>query len=224
MFRSILNTAAEAARRIGPVEAAATTTAAMSDTKTIITRSVTKSRVVRTSAFHFFQVVCNVGEYSEFLPFCTHSQILRYSPYSPQTMFDAVLTIGYLPFFTETYVSRVTIQQSELPWTVQTKSIQSTIVHSISSTWKVSPAPILSLSAHHPNAPRLPQSHNEKSKEDQFQCCNVELHVEMQVTDPFITSVLDQVLEQVASRQVEAFETRAYTTVASPTTKDREIH
>jgi ribosome-associated toxin RatA of RatAB toxin-antitoxin module len=210
LFRSILSTAAEAAQRIGnAADAAATTTATVIGKTNSRTRQVTESRLVRTSPAHFYKIICNVSEYSDFLPYCSKSQILRHS--SCRTMFDAVLTVGYPPFFTETYVSRVTMKQSSVPWTVQTKSLQSTIINSISSTWKVYPAPLLS-NRNDGNNVALPLSTPRQGGEivQQEQCCYVELLVEMQVSDPLIISVLDQVLVQVASTQVEAFEKRAY--------------
>jgi ribosome-associated toxin RatA of RatAB toxin-antitoxin module len=126
-------------------------------------------------------------------------------------MFDAVLTVGYPPFFTETYVSRVTMKQSTVPWTVQTKSIQSNIISSISSTWKVYPAPPLSSCSdiNRVDGPLYVPNHKGEM-EHHRNTCYVELTVEMQVSDPFIISVLDQVLVKVATSQVEAFEKRAY--------------
>jgi hypothetical protein len=126
-------------------------------------------------------------------------------------MFDAVLTVGYPPFFTETYVSRVTMKQSTVPWTVQTKSIQSNIISSISSTWKVYPAPPLSSCSDINRVDDPLYGPNRKEETEQHRnTCYVELSVEMQVSDPFIISVLDQVLVKVATSQVEAFEKRAY--------------
>lgn len=192
IFRSILNTATETV--VQKLEAANATK-----------RSVTKSRLVRASPAHFYEIVCNVNDYSKFLPFCSHSKVLRHSPC--RTMFDAVLTIGYPPFFTETYVSRVTMggqSASATPlWTVQTKSLQTNIVQSISSTWKI--YPVLE------NARRSNEDEGRESHPSQH--CNVELMVEMQVNDPLIISVLDQVLEKVATQQVEAFEKRANNTL-----------
>jgi ribosome-associated toxin RatA of RatAB toxin-antitoxin module len=203
-FRSIFETASEAAQRIGG------TTATAPGKANLITRKVTESRMVRTTPEHFYPIICNVSEYSEFLPYCSKSQILRFS--SCQTMFDAVLTVGYPPFFTETYVSRVTMKQSAIPWTVETKSIQSNIISSISSTWKLYPALSSSFNRVDDNI-SVPSHKGEK--EQHLKSCYVELSVEMQVSDPFIISVLDQVLAKVATSQVEAFEKRAYSLMES---------
>jgi ribosome-associated toxin RatA of RatAB toxin-antitoxin module len=48
----------------------------------------------------------------------------------------------------------------------------------------------------------------EAERDDKEIHCNVDFQVEMTVSDPVIVAVLDQVLQQVASRQVQAFEQR----------------
>ena len=78
-----------------------------------------------------FTVVTSVTSYSEFLPFCTHSEILpnntlsspkikldhptSFPPLPPSKIlvktFPATLTIGYTPLLSDTYTSSVTIKK-----------------------------------------------------------------------------------------------------------------
>lgn len=126
--------------------------------------------------------------YYRFLPLCTHSQILRRRN---ATHFEATLTVGLPPLFSETYVSAVTVDLDHL--VVETKSIQSQSFDGLSSRWKLLPVQLQPPLFKHNN-------HN-------FQC-HVDFQVEMTVSDPIIQSTLDRVLEQIAGKQVEAFAAR----------------
>lgn len=96
------------------------------------------------------------------------------------TSFDARLTVGLPPFFEETYVSRVKTDPTNL--IIKSDSIQSKLFDSLSSRW-----------------------HLTKTAGND---CMVDFQVNMTVSDPVIVSVLDQVLQQVAAKQVDAFDQR----------------
>eukprot|EP00586_Coscinodiscus_wailesii_P015438 CAMPEP_0172517028 /NCGR_PEP_ID=MMETSP1066-20121228/281209_1 /TAXON_ID=671091 /ORGANISM="Coscinodiscus wailesii, Strain CCMP2513" /LENGTH=108 /DNA_ID=CAMNT_0013298783 /DNA_START=275 /DNA_END=601 /DNA_ORIENTATION=+ len=97
-------------------------------------------------------------------------------------MYDAALTVGLPPLFTEHYVSRVTLHRRDL--IVEAKSVKSKAFESLKSRWKLN------------------------SVEGEDGSCDVDFEVEMTVRDPVITQVIDSVLEQVAGRQVDAFQRR----------------
>merc|ERR1719273_960120 len=97
-------------------------------------------------------------------------------------MYDATLTVGLPPLFTERYVSRVTVDDVKM--TVDARSIKSSSFDSLKSRWKL----------------------RESGDCDRY--CDVEFEVEMSVSDPIIKEVIDGVLEKVAGQQVEAFQRR----------------
>ena len=99
-------------------------------------------------------------------------------PGGSKQSFEATLTVGIPPLLQETYVSRVTVGD----WVVRTESIESKWLDSLRSEWKLS--------------------------ETVDRECLVDFSVEMTVSDPLIVGALDQFLEQVAGRQVDAFAER----------------
>lgn len=180
----------------------------------IPTRTHKEHRVLPFHPRHFFQVVSDVNSYSNFLPYCQKSKILRYSECS--TMFDAVLQIGFLSI-KEEYISRVRtiIKRSEDSnnendnnskeehyfYVIQTKSIRESqpngIIESISSQWIIQQSPTTT-----------------DNKHDESMSCMVKFEMEMQLSsDNFvIQKVLDQVWENIAKGQVDAFQKRCHNT------------
>lgn len=73
--------------------------------------------------------------------------------------------------------------------TVESRSIQSNLFDSLKSRWKLSDATF--------------EGHDQEDKQ-----CHVDFEVEMSVSDPLVCGVLDQVLSEVAGRQVASFEKR----------------
>jgi coenzyme Q-binding protein COQ10 len=156
---------------------------------TPVTKRHVERKILSTNPSHLYRIIKDVDSYSKFLPMCSHSQVLRSSRSpSPSTngrsSFQATLTVGLPSLFQETYVSDVLLNPQELM--VETKSIQSKLFDSVSSRWK------------------LAEIKDGARKGD----CMVDFEVEMTVSDPFIMATLDEVLRQVASRQVDAFEKR----------------
>jgi ribosome-associated toxin RatA of RatAB toxin-antitoxin module len=124
-----------------------------------------------------------------FLPLCSHSQILRhtYQSGADRLCFEATLTVGLPPFFQETYTSAVTVIPDRL--TVETVSISSKHFDSLKSRWQLSNVVV------------------DEGVIDHTKCA-VDFGVEMTVSDPLIIGTLEQVLQQVAGRQVDAFAAR----------------
>lgn len=164
-------------------------------------------KIVATPPEHLFSIVNDVDAYETFLPFCKSSRILRKS--SCETQFDASLRIGVSdlpPFNTieEEYVSRVKLENKNdngrKEWTVEAKSIRSTLFHGLSSKWSIREV-------------KDPDMTLTKGAEDALApWTKVEFQVEMIVSDPILATALDSILESVANQQIEAFEKRCLET------------
>ena len=149
-----------------------------------VTKRHVESRVLRAvHPLHLFRIIQDVDRYKEFLPLCKESRVFNIA--SDGRSFEGTLTVGMPPVFTETYTSKVRIFPETL--TVTSESIQSTRFESLKSRWTLSKA---------------------EDEDQAVTACHVDFEVEMTVSDPIIVNVLDQVLENVAGRQVEAFEKR----------------
>ena len=172
----------------------------MEATSPIIKRHM-EHRILKTHPKHLFQIIIDVDLYHQFLPLCTKSKILRHS--NCGTMFDATLSVGLNPTLSEEYVSRVRLDKECL--TVESKSIKSSVIESLSSRWKlkeVSPMD-LDLALQEQNDATLGCAIDESTKWSE-----VQFEVEMSVRDPIMKLALDQVWEDVARGQMNAFERR----------------
>ena len=146
-----------------------------------VTKRHVERRILKVKCDGLFQIIQDVDRYQEFLPLCTASKVLRRSDCG--AFFDASLTVGLPPLFSETYCSRVHVKPENL--VVSTKSLQSKRFDSLSSEWKL-------------------QNMSKNNEE----LTHVDFQVEMTVSDPLIVTILDRVLQEIAGRQVEAFEKR----------------
>jgi ribosome-associated toxin RatA of RatAB toxin-antitoxin module len=91
-------------------------------------------RLVPFPASVYFDVVLDVDQYHEFVPFCSGSRVTR--RIGPNQM-EAELTIGFR-IFTEKYTSRI---DYERPKTIRIKSVQSSVFGHLISTWNFKPNP-----------------------------------------------------------------------------------
>jgi coenzyme Q-binding protein COQ10 len=80
----------------------------------------------RFSPEFFFDVVLNVNEYNEFVPFCVGSNITKSSSTNKGTMY-ADLIVGF-KHFTESYTSSI---HYERPKSIQIKALKSSVFGNI---------------------------------------------------------------------------------------------
>eukprot|EP00559_Dactyliosolen_fragilissimus_P009142 CAMPEP_0184872952 /NCGR_PEP_ID=MMETSP0580-20130426/41575_1 /TAXON_ID=1118495 /ORGANISM="Dactyliosolen fragilissimus" /LENGTH=183 /DNA_ID=CAMNT_0027375809 /DNA_START=123 /DNA_END=674 /DNA_ORIENTATION=+ len=124
-----------------------------------------------------------------------------------------------LSLLEEEYISRVKKKESLVPndhddhpdyrfhpklWTVEATSIQSRLFDDLKSCWKIrqiSRKVVLNNSEN--EGAITPENSNPHDI-----WCHVDFEVQMTISDPVISSVLDKVLKQVAKQQVNAFQKR----------------
>ncbi|CAH0485437.1 unnamed protein product [Peronospora farinosa] len=97
-----------------------------------LVKSHTETRVVPFSRTQMFDVVADVNRYSEFLPFCVESRVLRRPN---DNVMEAALRVGF-NIFTEAYTSRVLMIR---PDKIATKAIDSPTFKRIESEWIFKP-------------------------------------------------------------------------------------
>ena len=145
-----------------------------------VTKRHVEKKILPTHPLHLFRIIQDVDRYSEFLPLCTYSQVNKKLAQG----FEATLTVGLPPLFTETYRSKVSVIPDLL--IVETQSLDGKYFDSLSSRWKLEPRV-------HDGSPLQ---------------CSVNFCVEITASDPVIVSTLDQVLAKIAGEQVRAFHQR----------------
>lgn len=141
-----------------------------------VTKRHVERKVLATQPLHLFRIIQDVDRYSEFLPLCTYSNVNKLLPQG----FEATLTVGLPPVFTETYTSQVTVIPDKM--IVETTSLDGKYFDRLSSRWKLRPVMV-----------------------DEQYSCDVDFCVEITASDPVIVSTLDQVLEKIAGEQTRAF-------------------
>jgi ribosome-associated toxin RatA of RatAB toxin-antitoxin module len=159
-----------------------------------VTKKIVERRVLETHPMHLFRIIQDVDSYSSFLPMCWNSKVLKV--YDGGREFDATLTVGMpggvaFKGLTEQYTSRVLVCPETM--TIESRSTHSKLFDSLRSTWKLN-------AAHDEDRDSVATSPPPK--------CNVEFEVEVTVSDPVVASILDSVLQEVAVRQMEAFDKR----------------
>ena len=145
-----------------------------------ITKRHIERKVLQTHPLHLFRIIQDVDKYAEFLPLCTYSKVNR----KLSNGFEATLTVGLPPLFSETYRSRVTVFSQPEQLVVETKSLDGKYFDQLTSRWQL------------------------RGLGAQPIRCEVDFLVEITASDPVIVSTLDQVLKKIAGEQVLAFEKR----------------
>ncbi|CAH0480921.1 unnamed protein product [Peronospora belbahrii] len=97
-----------------------------------LVKSHTEMRIVPFTCTQMFDVVADVNRYSEFLPFCVESRVLRRPN---DNVIEAALRVGF-NIFTESYTSRVLMIR---PDKIVTKAIDSPTFKRIESEWLFKP-------------------------------------------------------------------------------------
>ncbi|KAG2221278.1 hypothetical protein INT45_000191 [Circinella minor] len=141
-----------------------------------------------------YNVVSNVKDYEQFVPFCTFSKV--YSSRNMghnKTLFDGELGIGF-KMFEEKYTSKVTC---EYPKFVEAVSSDATLFKELVTTWRFTP----NLPAHklsQPNALQHPS-------------CFVDFNIRFEFASPLHAQASSVFFEQVSKMMLQAFVDRCNT-------------
>jgi ribosome-associated toxin RatA of RatAB toxin-antitoxin module len=187
-----------------------------------VTKRHVEHKVLQTSAVHLFRIIQDVDRYAEFLPLCSYSKVDRRLSGGGTTThdFEATLTVGLPPLFTETYRSKVKVDPQK--FIIETQSLNGKYFDQLSSRWQLYPledegnigtpnASNVDDGNHNNNMSRssstgvlLPPAQPVRPQ------CQVDFSVEITASDPLIVSTLDQVLVRIAGDQVRAFAQRCH--------------
>eukprot|EP00457_Paulinella_chromatophora_P003055 gb/GEZN01003060.1/.p1 GENE.gb/GEZN01003060.1/~~gb/GEZN01003060.1/.p1 ORF type:complete len:698 (-),score=92.82 gb/GEZN01003060.1/:160-2253(-) len=141
---------------------------------------------VAVPAEHFFTVVADVAQYSQFLPFCAESLVLpNATPGTSQeqngvSKFQVKLVIGFRAI-SSSYVSEVTLDKPNLK--IGSKALGSELFSHMDSHWTFVPA--------------------------SSGGCTICFDIEFEVVNPLHRETLRMFFDDVSQRQVSAFERRA---------------
>jgi len=113
----------------------------------------------------------------------------------------------------DTTVDYTTVDEEDgvISWSVEAKSIQSQLFDSLKSRWQLT----LIKKNNTQDATKYVKQHgnihsSSSTTSKTNVSCGVHFEVEIGVSNPLISLTLDRVLEEVARRQVEAFESRCH--------------
>lgn len=96
-----------------------------------ITKQHTARKVISYPPEHLLQIIIDVDQYSQFLPFCTHSKILK----RWEGGFEATTSIEVPLFSKATYRSHVLVKPDKLR--VDISSLESTVFEKLESHWQL---------------------------------------------------------------------------------------
>jgi ribosome-associated toxin RatA of RatAB toxin-antitoxin module len=179
-------------------------------------RSFARTEVVGWSPEALFAVVSDVGRYSEFVPLCTQSRVIK--SHGPD-LFDATLGLGYMGI-SEEYTSRVKLVQ---PQSVVADAVDARLFKRMRTVWSFAPADnsgggrdrgtssVGQLGAAiPPGAAGQIGEVNPPADAVSFAVgsCKLSLSIEMQLRAHSHDQLLRAVMDKFARQQVEAFKRR----------------
>ena len=150
-----------------------------------------EKRLVPYNKPFFFNVVANVEEYHNFLPWCTESKILH--QFGPNK-FDASLSVGF-KLFSEEYVSRVDLTPHRH---IVVRLHSSPLLKQLSTVWTFEDA-----------QDRPEDVVMREAREEGKPCCLVTFDVSFQFRNSLHSEVAQLFFKEVHKRMLSAFLARA---------------
>ncbi|ORZ29006.1 hypothetical protein BCR41DRAFT_330521 [Lobosporangium transversale] len=162
-----------------------------------------KDRIlVKYSQQEFYELVANVDDYQNFLPWCTYSKMSKPSPDNTVEPDPALSQLGIgFNSVQERYVSTVTCQE---PWTVRAVSYDSKLFKELATTWRFTP--------NIPKASTLEATlDHELQERHDYPSCWVDFEIQFEFASPVHASMSSLFFDQVSKEMLKAFIKRAET-------------
>ncbi|KAI8603904.1 hypothetical protein EDD21DRAFT_333932 [Dissophora ornata] len=168
--------------------------------------------LIKYSQQEFYDVVANVDDYQEFLPWCTYSKMSEPLPAGSGPGQSYELGIGFNSL-QERYVSNVTCQE---PWTVRAVSYDSKLFKELSTTWRFTPnSHIPTQQQPLPSPPKqtiqrtASPSNLATMKPSDYPSCWVDFDIQFEFASPVHASMSSLFFDQVSKEMLKAFIDRA---------------
>ncbi|CAG8433621.1 10918_t:CDS:2 [Diversispora eburnea] len=145
-------------------------------------KSYTGNKIVGYTQKQLFDVVSNVDDYYNFIPFCINSEVLKTQYVDQRTkILTAALGVQFIGY-SETYVSEVTCKR---PSYVQAVASADSLFNHLTTLWQFIPDQ------------KLPPTH-----------CHLDFYIEFEFSSPLYAQVSNMFTEQINEIMVTAFEKR----------------
>jgi len=155
-------------------------------------RHFARSEVVGWSPEALFAVVSDVGRYSEFVPLCTSSRVVKAHG---ADAFEATLGLGYMGI-AEEYTSRVKLTR---PTSVVAEALDAPLFAKMRTVWSFAPGD---------PAGAAVGAGGQSTASSVAGLCRLDLRIEMQLRAHSHDQLLRRVMHTFAEQQVEAFKRR----------------
>lgn len=152
-----------------------------------------------------YNVVANVKDYEQFVPFCNHSLVYSTRTItrgnSLQTVFDGELGVGF-KMFKEKYLSRVTCEH---PNYVQAVSSDASLFKELVTTWRFTP--------------NLPPSQRNRPDAKHHPSCYVDFSIVFEFASPLHAQASSVFFDQVSKMMLQAFVDRCNAVYNKPNSR-----
>ncbi|RIA88412.1 hypothetical protein C1645_826333 [Glomus cerebriforme] len=148
-------------------------------------------KVIGYTQRQLYDVVSNIDEYKNFIPYCTHSIVVKTQNINNRNKkLTAILGVGF-DGYDETYASEVICER---PGFVRAEAAPNeSLFKQLSTVWELTP--------HHDS----PSTH-----------CNLNFHLEFEFSSFIYSQLANVFFDNVSTLMVDAFERRCYTLYGPP--------
>ncbi|KAI9483687.1 MAG: dehydrase and lipid transport-domain-containing protein [Benjaminiella poitrasii] len=151
-------------------------------------------KLLNFSQNQLYDVVSNVEEYHQFVPFCIRSHVYSNTPMdNGVSVMKAELGVGF-KLFKETYMSKVTCQK---PTLVKAVAADATLFNDMTTTWKFTP--------------NVPKAQLNSPSAGDHPTCWVDFDITFDFASPIHAQASSVFFDQVSKMMLQAFVNRCRT-------------